>query len=202
MAQQSKRRPRQYGYPPRLFSEADAMARLGVSKRVFRALPLRAKAIANLRRFDRYDLDTLDEADIAEARDLAAWDELFGMPLDPGEAGPERQKREPIPAALRRAVFERDGEQCAYCGGTDGPFHLDHIHPVSKGGLTTLKNLTVACQLCNCSKNDKTLDEWVSPWGRREFKAPDGRVFPACPSHLSLLDPLEAQRAHDARRRA
>ena len=180
-------------YPPRLFREEDAIAYLGVSQRLFRALPLRAKVFNSFRRFDRYDLDAIDEHDLAEAQERAECDDCFGMPLDPGEAGPDRQKREPIPVAMRRAVFARDGAQCAYCGCLDGPFHLDHIHPVSKGGLTTEGNLTVACQMCNSSKGNKTLNEWVSPWGRIHP--------PLTPSHLALLDRLDAQRAHDAGRR-
>lgn len=66
----------------------------------------------------------------------------------------------PISTKLRRQVFQRDGEVCAYCGDTTGPFHIDHRKPVAKGGKDTLGNLTVACRSCNLSKGCKTTEEW------------------------------------------
>jgi putative hemolysin len=69
-------------------------------------------------------------------------------------------ERPAIPADIRKAVKERDGNVCAYCDSKDGPFHLDHIVPWSRGGQHTIENLTVACAPCNWSKGDKTLDEW------------------------------------------
>lgn len=68
--------------------------------------------------------------------------------------------RENIPASIRREVFARDGKCCNYCGDTDGPFHLDHIFPWSRGGQNTLENLTVACASCNLRKSDMTPEEW------------------------------------------
>lgn len=78
------------------------------------------------------------------------WDEMY-----------ERYRSRPaIPVAVREAVWQRDGECCAYCGSTDGPFHLDHIHPWSRGGAHSVDNLTVACVACNLSKRDRLLCEW------------------------------------------
>jgi hypothetical protein len=65
-----------------------------------------------------------------------------------------------VPLAVQRFVFERDGNVCAYCKTTDGPFHLDHIYPWSLGGEHAPENLTVACAQCNWSKGSKTLSEW------------------------------------------
>lgn len=65
-----------------------------------------------------------------------------------------------IPVRISDAVWARDGKCCSYCGDTDGPFHLDHIHPWSLGGGHTEENLTVACAKCNLSKGAKTLEEW------------------------------------------
>lgn len=69
--------------------------------------------------------------------------------------------REPIPAAIRRAVIERDGNVCRYCGDTGGPFHIDHVHPVALGGTNDLDNLVRACAACNLSKSDRTVEEWM-----------------------------------------
>lgn len=65
-----------------------------------------------------------------------------------------------VPVAVQHEVWDRDGQVCAYCGNEDGPFHLDHIFPWSRGGRHSSDNLTVACAACNWSKGDKTLDEW------------------------------------------
>ena len=67
----------------------------------------------------------------------------------------------PLNPSLRKKVFERDGNACAYCGTTEGPFHIDHKTPVARGGKDCLSNLTVACQQCNLSKGSKSLKEWL-----------------------------------------
>jgi hypothetical protein len=63
--------------------------------------------------------------------------------------------------SIRKVVFERDNFTCGYCGKRGGRLECDHIHPVSRGGLTILKNLLTACFACNRSKRAKTLEEWV-----------------------------------------
>lgn len=68
--------------------------------------------------------------------------------------------RTPLPKWLRAFILERDGYTCTYCGDTDGPFHVDHVLPVSKGGSDDPENLVCACATCNLSKSDKTLSEW------------------------------------------
>lgn len=64
-----------------------------------------------------------------------------------------RPTRIPIPAELRRAVFERDGGRCVEC---DSNFDLqyDHVLPVALGGATTLENLQLLCAECNQRKSD------------------------------------------------
>ena len=61
-----------------------------------------------------------------------------------------------IPAALRRAVHERAGGLCEYCGFPDGmdivPHEVDHIVAVKHGGETDAANLALACYLCNKHK--------------------------------------------------
>jgi 5-methylcytosine-specific restriction endonuclease McrA len=64
-----------------------------------------------------------------------------------------RPRRAPIPADLRRAVFERDGGRCVECG-TNFNLQYDHILPVAHGGATTLENLQLLCAECNRSKGD------------------------------------------------
>ena len=64
-------------------------------------------------------------------------------------------KRKPIPAAVRREVWKRDGGQCAWrsedgrrCGST-WKLELDHIVPAALGGASTVENLRVCCQAHN-----------------------------------------------------
>lgn len=46
---------------------------------------------------------------------------------------------------------------CTYCGAPAE--HIDHIHPLSKGGLHCLGNLTPACASCNLAKSATVLDD-------------------------------------------
>jgi len=49
---------------------------------------------------------------------------------------------------------------CTYCGEKLVSPHMDHVIPLSKGGLHTISNVVPACQSCNSSKHTKTPDEW------------------------------------------
>ena len=62
--------------------------------------------------------------------------------------------KQSIPAALRRAVLERDNHTCQKCG-TRERLAIDHIYPEVKGGATTLNNLQVLCRTCNARKSDR-----------------------------------------------
>lgn len=60
--------------------------------------------------------------------------------------------RPSIPAGMRQIVMERDGHRCRQCGTTER-LSIDHIHPVSRGGLTVLHNLQVLCRRHNSAKH-------------------------------------------------
>lgn len=49
-------------------------------------------------------------------------------------------------------------QPCFYCG--DVATTLDHVVPLSRGGLHIPANLAPACTRCNCSKSDRLLSEW------------------------------------------
>lgn len=53
-----------------------------------------------------------------------------------------------IPAATRQMVFDRDGDDCFYCGQPDADT-LDHVYPHVQGGSSEPTNLVVACRTCN-----------------------------------------------------
>lgn len=75
-------------------------------------------------------------------------------------AGNDRPSLSP---AMRMFIGNRDGWTCGYCGTKDGPFDIDHIVPLSRGGAPNdTENLICACARCNRSKGDKAVEEWVS----------------------------------------
>ena len=75
---------------------------------------------------------------------------------------------------LRFEIFKRDQFTCRYCGRRppDVVLEVDHIHPVSLGGLDTEDNLVTACGDCNRGKSNKKL----------------GDVLPVMDSDLSYLE--------------
>ena len=62
--------------------------------------------------------------------------------------------REPIPADIANAVWNRDGGRCCICGSKI-ELEFDHIIPLSKGGATSFRNLQLLCKKCNLKKLDK-----------------------------------------------
>ncbi|MFJ3340003.1 HNH endonuclease [Streptomyces diastaticus] len=63
----------------------------------------------------------------------------------------------------RTEIMRRWGYRCAYCD--DRATHLDHVHPLSKGGADAAHNMLPACAPCNLSKGAKTLAEWARTFG-------------------------------------
>jgi hypothetical protein len=61
-----------------------------------------------------------------------------------------------ISSALREAVVSRAAGQCEYCRLSQvsqvATFPVDHVVPRSRGGLTILENLALACPSCNALK--------------------------------------------------
>lgn len=68
--------------------------------------------------------------------------------------------RTPLSPEVRDHVVARDSRTCRYCGTKEGPFDVDHVIPVSRGGGNDPLNLVLACQPCNRSKGAKLLREW------------------------------------------
>ena|SRR5947208_175401 len=61
---------------------------------------------------------------------------------------------------LAALVRHRAKSRCEYCHAPQRvigqAYHIEHIVPRSKGGLTALENLALACSHCNFAKSDKT----------------------------------------------
>ncbi|TBL77494.1 HNH endonuclease [Paenibacillus thalictri] len=63
---------------------------------------------------------------------------------------------------FRMLILERDKYTCYFCkqyGDT-----IDHLLPRAKGGHTTPDNCVCACNLCNQSKADKDLEDFMNDW--------------------------------------
>lgn len=67
--------------------------------------------------------------------------------------------------SLRQKVFELDNYRCAYCHSpielTVAIFEVEHIKPQSKGGVSEIDNLCLACPPCNRYKG--SLEETIDP---------------------------------------
>lgn len=57
--------------------------------------------------------------------------------------------------------------QCLYCG--DPSESIDHIHPLSRGGLSVTENCVPACLACNGRKGDADAFDW---YRRQSFYDP------------------------------
>lgn len=75
-------------------------------------------------------------------------------------------------ADLLEEHLTRDGSTCAYCRiemvypWRHGELRsnratLDHVKPLSKGGLDTYENTCACCQWCNATKADLPLEEFL-----------------------------------------
>lgn len=65
-----------------------------------------------------------------------------------------------VPPDMAVQVRFRAGERCEYCGMSQAlqgaTFHIEHIMPVTCGGVTSLENLALACVSCNLHKSDRS----------------------------------------------
>jgi hypothetical protein len=88
---------------------------------------------------------------------------------------------------LRWQVMERDGHKCVKCGrnAKDGiKLHVDHIHPKSRGGMTTLDNGQTLCYECNIGKGARVPQTHPTPFAPDKSGA--GSAAPAFISALSI----------------
>lgn len=67
---------------------------------------------------------------------------------------PMAPRREAIPRAVQREVWQRDGGACVQCASR-ALLCFDHIVPFSLGGANTVRNLQLLCEPCNLSKGNR-----------------------------------------------
>lgn len=61
---------------------------------------------------------------------------------------------------IRETLFARQDGKCNGCTEELTESHIDHIFPLSRGGLNTDDNVQLLCPTCNLSKGSKTMQEW------------------------------------------
>ena len=65
-----------------------------------------------------------------------------------------KPRREAIPRAVQREVWQRDGGRCVECSSKE-LLCFDHIVPFSRGGSNTVRNIQLLCERCNLSKGNR-----------------------------------------------
>jgi len=78
-----------------------------------------------------------------------------------------RSRKKQLPATLTETqwinIKQHFNDSCAYCGKKI-VLEQEHVIPLSKGGEYTNNNIIPACKSCNCSKGNKTYEEWYSKY--------------------------------------
>jgi 5-methylcytosine-specific restriction endonuclease McrA len=74
---------------------------------------------------------------------------------------------------VKRSTFRDCGRRCVYCGTILGLAHatLDHVQPLSRGGIHAPGNLVAACHRCNQLKGALLPAEFFArhPWAGANF---------------------------------
>ena len=71
-----------------------------------------------------------------------------------------KYQRQLMTPSLRELILARDHYACKYCGMSKAKqshllLEVDHIQPISQGGITAIQNLQSLCWKCNRSKGSK-----------------------------------------------
>jgi HNH endonuclease len=83
-----------------------------------------------------------------------------------------------IAASVKRAVRERDGDQCAYVSesgqrcSSRARLEFDHIEPVARGGASTAENLRLLCRVHNQYAAERAFGAEFMAQKRAEAKRP------------------------------
>jgi hypothetical protein len=59
----------------------------------------------------------------------------------------------------KKEITRIKNSACIYCGKKEN-IQIEHVVPISRGGLHSIGNIASACAPCNQSKKDKYITEW------------------------------------------
>lgn len=66
---------------------------------------------------------------------------------------------------------------CRWCGiDCETAYHIDHVHPLSKGGLHVVSNLCISCPTCNVRKNAKNPLDWAEQISKERHRCDVGMI--------------------------
>ncbi len=91
-------------------------------------------------------------------QEFVKWANDENVPMAPNDLLDLKSRKTPrsVNLRLRWKVLNRDNFTCKNCGASPpkAKLQVDHIHPWSKGGETTIDNLQTLCIKCNGGKSN------------------------------------------------
>ena len=86
-----------------------------------------------------------------------------------------------IPTALRRALEDRDRNQCQFPGCNSRHCDAHHVVHWADGGATRLTNLVLCCRFHHRAVHEEGFQVVAGTDGQFQFLRPDGKPLPAVP---------------------
>ena len=86
-----------------------------------------------------------------------------------------------IPTALRRALEDRDRNQCQFPGCSSRHCDAHHVVHWADGGATRLTNLVLCCRFHHRAVHEEGFQVVAVGDGQFQFLRPDGKPLPAVP---------------------
>jgi 5-methylcytosine-specific restriction endonuclease McrA len=111
---------------------------------------------------------------------------------NPEVSGVDYQRGELVGWEVRAYLLEKFGRRCVYCGATNQPFEIDHVHPRSRGGSDRVSNLVLSCHDCNSRKGNQTATEFGHPQVEAQAKAPMRDAAAVNATRFALVETLRS----------
>jgi 5-methylcytosine-specific restriction endonuclease McrA len=81
---------------------------------------------------------------------------------NPEISGIEYQQGTLLGYEIREYLLDAWDRKCTYCGVTNTPLQVEHIHPKAKGGTNRVSNLCLACDSCNKKKDTQEIEQFLA----------------------------------------
>ncbi|HEY8369576.1 MAG TPA: hypothetical protein VIM86_09720 [Thermodesulfobacteriota bacterium] len=140
-----------------------------------------AETYAKLRQAQDLLRHQIPDGDVAQVLDRALTvlvDTLLkqkvGATERPRAGTPPRPGSRHVPAAVKRAVWARDGGRCAFVSRTGrrcaerGFLEFHHVRPYAEGGAATVANIELRCRAHNGYEAERVF----GPWGESQVREP------------------------------